>query len=414
MTQFSNSRSISRYILRPLILATAFFLTLITTNYFVDPANLFWPGRARGIAKLLATGWNAANVATYNERRLQEQYVGLIQERRKVVAFGSSRSKQIKASHVGTSSFFNSGVGAAVLQDHLGIYNIYRKRGLLPDVLIIGLDPWVLNRQHGQTAWETIRGSVVEAATLAGVSFQGRAGIFWTPSRLVGLVVPARYAELASPSYFQLTLEQLSSLVKNPVDSEYYSTTDRQSAKHMILSDGSWVYGSWRRSRTVDQVIKAAAESAKRTPDRMDNFERLDPNLRSILEAFIELLVRDGVKPVFFLPPYHPVLYRTISKDYPIVSEAEVYYRNLAAFHQIPVVGGYDPVVSGCEVSECFDPIHPKPNAVRKIFAALNLAPFLQTREIDQRLSPSALESDPTNPDLTVAEPEARNTIPVD
>ena len=237
------------YILRPLILATAFLFTLTAINYVVDP-----PGPGFGIAKLLAENWNVAlSEFSFDKRRLQEQYVAFIKERKDVVAIGSSRSMQIRASHLGTSSFFNSCVGSATLEDYLGVYNIYRRRGLSPDVLIIGLDPWLLNRHHGVTAWETIGSSVKEVADFIGVSFEDEARDFWTPSRLVHLVILDRYLQLASLRRFQDSLEHLIYFMRDPLESEYYPTTDMQSEHGMILLDGSLVYPLHYRSRSVGE-----------------------------------------------------------------------------------------------------------------------------------------------------------------
>ncbi len=392
MNLLSNTRPFLNYICNLAIFVSVYLLTLTSINYIADAGNLFRPSHAVDIAKLLAENWNVANVGNYDERSLQKHYVELIEERKEIVAVGSSRSLQIQASHVGTLSFFNSSVTGASLEDLVGIYYFYRRNDLLPKVLLIGLEPWFLNRHHGQTRWKAIGPSVEEATKLIGVPLERGIQEFPTPSYLMELVFSERHLELFSPSYFQhslgdlftywtvfqgyegQSLERLFGLIGKVPESDFYATDRQTSTGPLKRFDGSLVYPLSHRSRTIEEVAKRASGYAKWYPPySMANFDRLDPDLKIFLQAFLDLLRRDGVRPVFLLPPYHPKAYQTLSQDYPIVKDVETYYRTLAAAHHIPLLGSFDPNLCECTESDFFDPVHPKPSAIRRILSAQSL-----------------------------------------
>lgn len=63
---------------------------------------------------------------------------------------------------------------------------------------------------------------------------------------------------------------------------------------------------------------------------------------------------------VFFLPPYHPYVYETLSTSdkYKIINAVEEYFRELAAKRNIAVYGSYDPKSLACIDSDFLDGMH--------------------------------------------------------
>ena len=84
----------------------------------------------------------------------------------------------------------------------------------------------------------------------------------------------------------------------------------------------------------------------------------------------MDLILQDGVEVVFFLSPYHPLVYRHLvhSEEYRIVTDVEGYFRSVAAKKGIRIIGSYDPARIGLTESDFYDGMHPKPEAVRRLF----------------------------------------------
>ena len=81
-----------------LFLTITGMLAVAATNYCVDPAQLFSGGNyEQGVADILLSGNNVANVSNYDERLLQKAYVNNLKRRNDVIVLGSSRSMQIKS-----------------------------------------------------------------------------------------------------------------------------------------------------------------------------------------------------------------------------------------------------------------------------------------------------------------------------
>ena len=133
-------------------------LTVAATNYCVDPAQLFSGGNyEKGVAGILLSGNNVANVSNYDERLLQKAYVNNLKRRNDVIVLGSSRSMQLRSHLFPGMSFFNHGVSGASIEDYLAIYELYEQRELAPSVVVLGLDPWILNQYSKQDRWESLR-----------------------------------------------------------------------------------------------------------------------------------------------------------------------------------------------------------------------------------------------------------------
>ncbi len=333
--------------------------------YQYDPANLFGDRTYEvAVARLLADGKNVANVSNYDERLLQKFYVQKLTQPKDVIVLGSSRAMNIGAGLFPGQSFFNNSVSGASIEDHFAILELYRNRGFTPRQVILGLDPWLLNRFNGQPRWKSLEDvflkSLPEAARPKSVRHL-------SPSA-DGL---NRYQQLVSLDYLKAAL-----VVASRTDRDFYPTPATELDVNIRLADGTLAYNAEYRSRSQAKVAEIARQEASRVPVySLDNYRELDREYASLLDLFVSQMEVQGIQTLLFLPPYHPEMYDALTRDgspYRIIREAENHFRALAKRKGIPIVGSYNPALTPCAPVEFYDGMHPKPSCIDKIFSRMS------------------------------------------
>jgi len=143
--------------IKKLIFLLPILCVIIGFNYFIDPANIFRSEKYyKEVVGVLLKGKNVANIMNYDERLLQKEYINGISKRKEIFVLGSSRVMQISSSVFPGHSFLNNGVSGASIEDDMAIYWMYRKKGFIPSIVVLGLDPWLLNKNNGQGRYESI------------------------------------------------------------------------------------------------------------------------------------------------------------------------------------------------------------------------------------------------------------------
>lgn len=340
------------------------FLVLITVNYFVDPANIFKSDKFYvQLSNILLSGENIANLSNYDERLLKKYYINGLDQNKDVVVLGSSRAMHINSEFFTTTSFFNASVSSATIEDDIAIYWTMRKKGFIPKIVILGMDPWVFNKFNGVDSYKTLSSEYGEAASHIKIN-----------EKKSDKLVSSKYYELLSFSYFQSSIKYLLNNVRqsNKI-SDFYPTSEKMSDVIIRMNDGSISYDLKYRNRTIEEV-RVIAHDFSLKPSMLTNFMRLDPVLISKFEKFIRLLKSDNVTPVIYLAPYHPDAYNlmTTSDQYHII-EVQKYFTEYAKMNGISIVGSYDPKDLGVEEGGFYDAMHEKPESIKKYFFKNNL-----------------------------------------
>jgi len=73
-----------------------------------------------------------------------------------VVALGSSKLLQIDSSFFPNKLFINNSVSGATIDDFITIYFMYKKKGLAPKKIILGLDASLLNKRAGNFQYASV------------------------------------------------------------------------------------------------------------------------------------------------------------------------------------------------------------------------------------------------------------------
>lgn len=349
----------------------AMFATLLMlvagVNYHYDPANLFGDRTYEaGIARLLSEGKNVANINDYDERLVQKFFVERLNSRRDVLVLGSSRSMNIGPDLFPGMTFYNASVSGATLEDYYATLQMFRERDLLPQTLILGVDPWVFNRNSEQTRWKSLEPEYRRSLSVN----ETRA----VPSNLVIDQRLSKLHQLVSFDYFLGALK-----AAHRTNRDYYVTTAAELDVNIRLADGTIIYKRDYAHRSPEIVAEVAHQQAARIPIySLGQFRELDPEYVKRLEGLIEHLRHEGAEVILFLPPYHPDMYAAIiqaGSPYRLVKDAEAYLRRFARQKNLQVLGSYDPGLTPCGRSDFFDEMHPVNLCIAKLFAGFKMSP---------------------------------------
>ncbi len=349
-------------------------LLMAAANVAVDPAHLF-RGAAyeAGIARLLQRGIPVANASDYDDRVLQRLYIEGLREAPEVIVLGSSRCLQIRSSVFPGRRLFNHGLAGASLEDDIALYGMYRRRGLRPGSVVLGVDPWLFNKRNFQDRWQSLAREYQQMARELQVSARPapRLGVLWTMEK---------YGQLVSPNYLQASIrlwvqQRLYRAQARASRIDYYPAQRLDGDEAVKLADGSVIEARRKRELSVEAVRRDAIAYATQEPAySLGSFQRLDPGLQALFEGLLDVMRRDGVEVILFLPPYHPVTYELLMQQprYHIITTAEAYVRQVATSRGLMVIGGYDPRPQGLEEAQFLDGMHPKAAAIERLFAGVD------------------------------------------
>ncbi len=361
-----------KFLIKFLFLLPIGFL-IIGINCFVDPAYLFKNKTYEdGIAEILSENKNVGNVTNYDERLVQKYYINKMKDKKEVVVFGSSRCMQIDRSFFPDRSFFNSSVTGATVEDSAAIYYLYRKNKKIPKTIVFCLDPWVLNKNNEQIRFSSLESEYLKMLKIIGIKNHN----------IGASIIPAKYLQVLSLTYFQASVDKLFDDVFNNGRHKKgdYFATDKEYAEYPIKKmDGSYSYDLKMRTLDYNKVKASAAAYAKdKNVYAISRYDEIDLGLKNQLEKLIDLILKDNVTLVLFLPPYHKDAFDILTRrqDTKIIMEAQAYFKQLAKAKGLIILGDNDPSIYNLDNEDFYDGMHPKKSGINKIFNKLDANTF--------------------------------------
>ena len=304
-------------------------------------------------------------VANYDNRLLQRHYIAGLKATPDVVAIGSSRLFELRASRFPGQRFANNSVGLPVVEDLMALYGMYRARGMAPKTVVLGLEPWMLNANHGLTRWrDFIPEDYARIADALGLPAPQEP---WhrLPEPYRGLLAAKTDGAIAAWVRRTFVAEV------QPRYKFYVAPQPLAERNRVVFPDGSLAYDAQMRAKKPADVRFSAIYhfTHPKTVDELKDFTALDKPAARKFEAFLALLQADGVEPVFFLVPFHPGAYPLQLKDprYQMVAQAEKYFRWIARPRGIEVIGSYDPATQPVDDGDYYDGLHARESAIVKI-----------------------------------------------
>lgn len=345
-----------------LLLILPVFVAMVGFSVYVDPARL--SGNTESDLTDLMLQGNAVQVGNFNERSFLTTFLEAEPEQFDIVLIGSSRSMTINSEMVCNTSFFNASVSGASMEDYVAITQQLKQHEYLPQSVIIGLDPWAFNTNHGQDRWQTNSTPLFdwllehpEVPRLGTIDYPiwFNLGILQPIGRRLATTRDAivTTSELLKIRYFQEAWNF------EGTNARQFEIIDPQSAHTVNLkrSDGSRDYGT--KTLSVDDAALQAEIANNANTYSLDNFTTLDSTYIALFEALINDLQTAGVTVYIYLPPYHPTAYEKFvnALNLTVITDVESFANGL----DVLTLGSYDPAKNGYTSSDFIDAIHPKP-----------------------------------------------------
>ena len=338
--------------------ALLFLLFLVGTNYGVDMDHSFRVDREKQVAQWLAQKKHVANFRKSDERLINKL---LIEEGKQAncVVLGSSRGLQINQSMFRHTSFHNYAHEGATIQDFLAYTRLLEKREMLPQKVILVLDPWMLNVQKKQ-----FLGPLSESYWL----FAHRLDL--KPNR-----IHFRQNAPKRPPYSKLlNLNYLSKNINGLINQEYpwmYTSAQSDLPDPVKQADGSLSYPASVRQASIKEIF-AKAERMAYGPaiSVLKNFKKLDEAQLTHLKALQAYYESKNVEVLIYLPPFNPIVWGTIQNDpsYKAVLETESYLKEFAEKRGLMLMGSYNPHNMYLNPEDFYDGMHLSRQATERFF----------------------------------------------
>ncbi|OQA47881.1 MAG: hypothetical protein BWY47_01305 [Bacteroidetes bacterium ADurb.Bin302] len=326
-------------------------------NYVVDNAGVFSKNNElKEVALALINDKMIAGLENYDERQLQKQIIEESKDKFNIIFLGSSRGMQLRHSFFKfegeTQKFFNHGMSGSSIEDYIAIIGLYESKGYVPSKVVIGVDPWIFNKNNEQTRWKSI-----------GVYYKQVLGAIYGTEVNIDLSNRSKYLQLINLDY---TIRDLKFIAKKDYKKKYYTTETINIDDSIREPDGSVHYPFSVRFQK-DYVTQKTAKSYANTPVySLENFNDLSNT--KLFEDFIAFLQNKKIEIMFILPPYHPITYKLLvaNPKYKIIVDAEKYLKNIADKRGIKISGSYNPDIYELSSLDFTDGMHSKDIVMKK------------------------------------------------
>jgi hypothetical protein len=347
--------SFRKYFYSVLGLSMVFFIVIGIFNYKIDPGNIFGNETyIKGVGDILLSGKNVANVQNYDERLLQKYVIENTNDNKDVIVLGSSRTMAISEDYFPYYTFYNYSVSSASLEDDIALFWLNDKKGFKPKKIIIALDAWLLNKNNQQIGWKSLDNEYNMALNL--LDFKNNIKN--------NTVFFEKYKQLISIAYLEASIKRRFFDEKTT----YYETGEKYLDNTVILADGSRVFEKKIRNISFEEADKAALKYMYGSNYPLEKYYELDAENQEIFEKFIVYLQKNDIEVVFYLTPYHPIVYKALveNEKYKIIDNVEDYFRKFAETNSIKVIGSYNPYECNLDEKDFSDGMHMRKESVDK------------------------------------------------
>lgn len=340
-----------RFINKFIIISLPVLIVLITVNYFGDAARIFDSEYEKEMAEILMNGSYVTNISNYDERVFQKELINRKNDAPEILVLGSSRTMLVNSTYFPNQTLFNNSVSGASIEDIIALYQIYKESNILPKKIIIGIDPWLLNENNGQTRWKSLEYFYNKYNKKADFSLAESSSY--------------KYSELFSLSYFKASIKALPKLFSGT--SRPIETQEKYNKTNTKLSDGSLVYSADYRNATQNDINSKIDKYILGDIYSIENFETISDEIWTEFQNFISTLRKEHISIEFLLCPYAPIVYDKITKKYPNVLQSESLIVNFAHDKGIKVHGSFNPYGLRFDETYFYDGMHCKEKGIKEI-----------------------------------------------
>jgi len=363
-------KSICKY----LIIFLPVLILLVSVNCYADPANILW---ANGnIAKAVSTSilnGNDTYVLSGNidEREARKFLVMDMPNDIDCLAVGPSLIMCVSSEMVGTDSFMNLGESGADYYDILNTIGQLDVTDKLPKTMILCVDTLFFDKANLSvyTRWTAqkeyseyfLQKMTTGSATIINGSIND--------NNQNNVNIIKQFEQLFSLSYFQSSINYL--LKDNTESAERIGVVSESGYDGAFWrADGSYVYTKEYQENSIEK----ASEYAKLLLDSQDVYlslnDHIDSECKAVFEQLIDYLQANDVEVIFYLSPYHPIVWDEIETNYQtsLPIELETYISEYANGKNIRIIGAYDPEKAGVDATDFYDGRHMRAESLMEHF----------------------------------------------
>ncbi len=341
-------------------------LAAIGVSYIVDPWHLM-KGKQyyRKNARMLLSGKCLGNTYSLGpiQRILKASVIEAFDSKRQVVVLGSSRTQGIRAESFPSLTFFNNSLSGAGIEDSMCTYWMYRKKKILPSVVVFGVDPWIVNKDNRKDFFEVTGNEYTELmGCLSGVELSQKP-VFLDSYESYSLGL------LFSPTYFKMSLRRLPWYISGGRN-DLYEVSGKNNQGWILHPDGSLVNYEAAGNGEMKKV-ETDSERMAMADELIGEFQAIE---KTRFEKFSSLIIKDKVRLMFYLPPFSPATYKLLLKaeKYKIIKEVQSYFEDYARKNKVEIRGSYDPAYYGLTEADFEDGFHAKWESIKKKFEQEN------------------------------------------
>lgn len=348
-----------------LLLFTPLLAGMMFVSYRVDPSGLFWgAGFERMASEYMLDGIYIDGYERLDGRALNEVYAKNVPQAPDILVTGSSRSLTIDSSFFRDSTLYNASNVGADRYDFMTAYYIFGKENKDPQVVVMGIDPWIFNdgdenidkRSNKELYFEFIG----EELGFENTDYEKS-----DPYE--------KYKALIDPSYFQGSVKYYFKDKSADVQPQPVLPEEIYERNEVIKApDGSIIYDKKFRTNTAEIVDIIVNSEVRYDPLRLTDFDGVSQEYSRIFEKFIQYLQAKDIKIVFYLPPYHQTMWNKIvsmQDCFGGVSDTEQYLRKIASEYGITVCGSYNPHTAGVTNEDFYDSVHARPESIKRMLS---------------------------------------------
>lgn len=344
-------------------------LIIVMVNYGVDIDHKW-----RGSYYLeLQKNWNKDQlfiipIPNFDERTFLTGHFKVM-EPYEVMILGSSRMFLVDSPMLKGKQIFNAAASTSVIQDYVSTWQMVKNSNRIPKYLILGIDPWALNKNSGMNAWKT--NSHLYQQFVTGEKLDR---VLHYPKK--------KLSKLFSWNDFK---RSVSWMVGRGIRVGVNPIQDFPRLFHGYRPDGSHVYSSEFMQQPSQVEVQ---EKSKEYVSKCSNMLLCDWDIdKDSYEQLIRMLQDAknlGVKTLVILPPYQPTAlklmkqnldYSKILNEYQDVIQNKLFTNPSVSFQ---VCNAIDPENFNCSDTDFVDGVHSRKECVKKMIQyCLNSTGFL-------------------------------------
>lgn len=387
------SFSTSSSSVRPFVVALVLLVSAVAgINGAAGWARTRHEDRIRDAAAVFTQGQVLLGYRNIDERRFQRARLAAI-PRPRLVAFGSSRVMEVSTAmiEVGPGEFYNAGLSGGTVEDFIALWSVLKATGKAPKVALFAIDISMFNLSLDQVRWLVWSNDVNQFIERAQT---GRARMF--PDVEPALLAWYRAKDLMSYAVLAVAFQDLRRLragrdrhgadLIRLLDTQLVPET-QVAGRRALRADGSLIYDEGTSNLSATAVREIALRYAAVDAGGLKNFQWNAERARR-LELLWQDMIDHGVTIIAYLPPYHPLVWRSLSSNRiygAAIADSRSVVQSLARRLGVKFTDALDPSSIPCGESDFYDGGHARTACVYRLIRRVRgQVPALTPRKLSR------------------------------